>query len=82
MTEVTDDAGDPTPMQLLTWAEDQGITVGEMRAQVARNRAAVLVTADRIARMIKESGPGVSPDRAQPGEGRDPAGDGPVHAGN
>lgn len=68
MAGKLDDAGAPTPMQLAAWAEDQGITLDEMRARVAGNRAAATATAARMARMVEKAGTRAVSDQAQPGE--------------
>lgn len=74
MAEAADDIDEPTAAQLAAWAGEQGTTLDEMRARVAANRAAVMVTAARMARMVQEASSYGRPDQAQSGQ------DGPVQA--
>lgn len=71
MVKAADDACAPTSMQLAAWAEDQGITLDEMHARVAGNRAAVVAAVMRMARMVEEARTRAAPDQARPEQGCD-----------
>ncbi len=71
MAEAPNDTCEPTAAQLAFWAGDQGTTLDEMRARVARNSAAVTVTAARMARMVEEARTRAAPDQARPEQGCD-----------